>query len=65
VESCGCFPRNLRCCDRTWRNVKCCDRLWLGLQWVGLQFEGGFACEFGVVVFVEVIGIGTVRVHGG
>jgi hypothetical protein len=47
----------------------CCDRrcLWLGLKWVGSQFEGGFACGFGVVVFVEYIGIGTgkVRVRGG
>jgi hypothetical protein len=42
VESCGCFPRNLRCCDRVPRNVKCCDRmcLWVGLHFVGWQWMG-------------------------
>jgi hypothetical protein len=34
----------------------------VGLQWVGSQFVGGFACEFGVVVLVEYIGIGKVSV---
>jgi hypothetical protein len=64
VESFGCFPRDLRCCDRVLRKVKCCDRrcLCVGLQWVGLQFVGGFAGEFGVVVFVEFVGIGKVSV---
>jgi hypothetical protein len=64
VESCGCFPRDLRCCDRVLRKVKCCDRrcLCVGLQWVGLQFVGGFAGEFGVVVFVEYVGVGKVSV---
>ncbi len=34
----------------------------MGSQWVGLQFVGGFAGEFGVVVFVEYVGIGKVSV---
>ncbi len=64
VESCGCFPRDLRCCDRVPRNVRCCDRRCslVGSQWVGLQFVGGFACEFRVVVLVEYVGIGNVSV---
>jgi hypothetical protein len=64
VESCGCLLRDLRCCDRVLRKVKCCDRrcLCVGLQWVGLQFVGGYAGEFGVVVFVEYVGIGKVNV---
>ncbi len=64
VESCGCFPENLKCCDKILRNVNCCDRrcLWVGSQWVGLQFVGGFACEFRVVAHVEYVGIGKVSV---
>ncbi len=44
--------------------MKCCDRkcLCVGSQWVGLQFVGGFASEFGVVVFVEYVEIGKVSV---
>ena len=34
----------------------------MGLQWVGLQFVGGFPGEFGVVFFVEYVGIGKVSV---
>ncbi len=47
VESCGCFPRDLRCCDRVLRKGKCCDRrcLCVSLQLVGMQFVGRFAGE--------------------
>ncbi len=34
----------------------------MGFQWAGLQFVGGFAGEFGVVVFVDYVGIGKVSV---
>ncbi len=57
MESRECFSRNLKWCDRIWRNVKCCDKrgLWVGLQWVSLQFVGGFVCDFGVVVLVKYV----------
>jgi hypothetical protein len=41
-----------------WSVVTGARCLCVGLQWVGLQFVGGFAGEFGVLVFVEYVGIG-------
>jgi hypothetical protein len=37
VESCGCFPMDLRCYDRVLRKMKCCDMSVCGFA------VGGFA----------------------